>query len=232
MSLEELELMTSYYIDKAKNEGLEKHDHNQIRKIINKARHLKEDTAKWYKIMADLHTLSKLFDKSGIHTGFRMDIDYMQENAFILPLVMANNNGPIRITDNKVYFNSQFAHDEKGLMQVKINSNEVHCKKSHTTLHNIAYIQNMEHIERIEALFLICYIFNYRIPTQVKELLDLSQKYKRIITSSEYKELLFKLFQSTDPILQSKLNEIIRIENDIYDSEFVCEEAPNRLYLR
>ncbi len=233
MNLDEIELSIGLILEKGRNEGLERSDCNHIRKLYENLIKLNlQEEDRWHKDVTILYNILKEYKKSGIFTGFHMDTDYILKNAFILPLVMANNSEAIRVEEEKVYFYSQFAHDNKGLMFVNVRTNEVKCKKSGKHYQNIPYLQNIESLSRMEAPLLMCYIFNYRIPKHTKELMEKSQKYKKIITSSEYKELLYRIFTKSDPLLHSKLNEIIRIENDIYDENFKCTEVPNRLYLK
>ena len=229
---QELEIRASEYIELAKTEGLPKQDYNKIKKLYDKARilNLREESS-WHKIVIDLYNILKQYKKSGILTGFQMDDEYILKNASLVPLVLANNEGQYKVQSGKLYIDSQFAKDNNMLMQINTEKNELHCKKSHISLHNIPYISRIENLTKREAMFLICYIFNYMIPKEEESLIKLSEKYKRIITSSEYKEIVKELYMQNSVALQRELNTILRVENDINDENFSYKLADNKIYL-
>ena len=229
---QELEICASQYIELAKTEGLPKQYYNKIRKLYDKARILNlQEESSWHKIVIDLYNILRQYKKSGILTGFQMDDEYILKNASLVPLVLANNKGQYKVRPGKLYIDSQFAKDNNMLMQINTDKNELHCKKSRKYLQNIPYISRIENITKREAMFLICYIFNYMIPTEEAPLIKLSEKYKRIITSSEYKEIVNELYMQNSVALQRELNTILRVENDINDENFSYKLADNKIYL-
>ena len=155
-------------------------------------------------------------------------IDYLKENAYLLPLVLTNDNkSKIKlIFDDCFMFLCPFHNDKKPSFRVLDFRNFGHCLVCNKTVDPITYLQEFEHIKFVHAAELLASIYKIDINLQTHKY-ELVDKYQEKILSNQYKELLEMVYyrlmkkdvdkEQVTKVYQERFETINRIKNNIFD---------------
>lgn len=250
MELNELQNRIIKIKEKGYRKGLTKEDYINLKKIeesINQ--NLVTIDAKWYDVFMEVHNLLEMIKESRILTTFTAaNINYINKNAFLLPLVLANNQGEIKIRGNSNYmFSCQFHQERDPSMKVNDLKNYLQCFGCRVNMTAISYLQNFENISFKESVKLLSEIYLFDTPTKSPNtyLQDLAGLYQKVVLGKHYRILLEEGYEKIRKLNQSeqeslminkeyekRINTIERIRRGEYDSAFKYEEPPKVMYLR
>ena len=236
-----VELETIKY--KGKTEGLTKEDYIELDNLLKEISKEKID----YETSLIYNELSRIKDtiaNSGILKHYTQNnIDYIQKNSLILPLVLANNEDKeVKVYAHNHYFlNCQFHDDKKPSMSVNMNNNSLHCYACKVYKNSISYLMDKEKIDFKTAIQLLCQIYLFDNERINYRLLDLVDKYQQSIIDGTCQELIEKSYQTTIRKMELSKEEDEKY-NDIFmtlsrvcyqekDPKFTYEEPPRVMYL-
>ena len=245
MTIIEIEKKLCYTINKAVTIGLEKKDYYYWRNVLT---YLNEYNTKYdsvYQIIIPaVEQLLELINKSGIMHKLSMEnIQYIVSNSFLLPLVLANNESKnVKLSnDNSYMFTCQFHNDKKPSFGVTDNKNIAHCFGCNISVNVVSYLRRIENLSFPEAIELLSHIYMFDLKNNSKKLKKISEKYKNIIISDEYLELLKQgqerlIFRKgnnkeIENMYNKRFAMIERIKTNTYDPNFIYIEPPKTLKL-
>lgn len=241
-----------YYLDKGSKEGLTKKDFYSIRKIKEDIDCLlvQEDN-KWTDLYYKLEDLLDEIYQSGIvHKYSYETMAYLNENAYILPLVLANDDKKEQIkmySDASYYFSCQFHIERTPSMGVCDDKNYFYCFGCGVSGSAINYLMEYENISFKEALELLSEIYLISPKPQTKKHKKEVIKYQKTIIGPEYQELLARGKsrlkrrnqdrvgnQDVEVFYQKRYATIERIKAGEYAQGFTIKENSKhkRLYLK
>lgn len=233
-------------IKKSLDGGLEKKDYYYWRNILDYlyAEDIKYNSPEHIVIDA-IEQLLGLINESGImHKFSKENIDYIISNSYLLPLVMANSNGenPKLCFDNSYLFVCQFHDDKNPSFSVTDYKNLGHCFGCGKSVNVISYLRQTEHLTFTEAIELLANIYMFDLKRASSRFYEMSQKYKNVILSDEYKKLLevghdrlikkdLLSMEEIANMYKERFEMINRVKNNIYDSDFIYKENPKTVKL-
>lgn len=154
-------------INKGQSEGLTINDYIEIKKLQESIDPvLVAEDEEWSSFYYELESLKRVIYKGGLlHKFSTNNIGYIQSQAMLLPLVLANFEGEkVRITgDNGYLFKCHFHNEKNPSMQVNDIKNRLKCYGCRISLDVIKYLQEYENLSFIDSISLISQIYLYDI---------------------------------------------------------------------
>ena len=168
--------------------GLNASDYKTLKILLFQA-----EKEKKFKTSLELKKIIEELEKSDVlHKYSYSNYLYVRGKLPILPLVLANEN----VIKTRFYKENGIklyceTNDNLEVLGVYRNKIMIFTDEAKTKINNIHYIQQTENIGYDEAFELLCAIYNCNIPNTYIDK-EKVKKYKDIITSENYKELLEK----------------------------------------
>lgn len=233
-------------IKKSLDSGLEKKDYYYWRNILN---YLYGEDIKYnspeHIVIDAIEQLLGLINESGImHKFSKETIDYIVSNSYLLPLVMANSDGeiPKLCFDNSYLFTCQFHNDNRPSFSITDYKNLGHCFGCGKSVNVVSYLKQIEHLTFTETIELLSNVYMFDIRRANSRFYNLSKKYKNIILSDGYKNLLeigynrlvrkgVLSMDEIDDMYKGRYEMIDRVRNNSYDSNFIYQENPKTVKL-
>lgn len=200
---------------------------------------------KWMDFYNEVESLIRMLHTEGLfHVFSEKNIGYIKENAYLLPLVLANDKKKnYEIHGDNVYFSCQFHREKTPSLRVSNKKNWGYCFGCGTTFNSIGYLQLYEDIKFQKSLALLAQIYLFDIKKENPKFNSLVQHYQQAILSEEYSIILNRCLEKLEKKCSQeelekvyeeykmRLNTIQRIHNHEYDNNFVYEEPKRRVYL-
>lgn len=224
-------------IEKGKSQGLTIDDYYMLLDFLNSLDKEDELYQNIYALVKAIQMNGKLFYYSG------ECISYISEHAYLLPLVLANNDKEIKLSaDNSYLFYCQFSKEDKPLMSVTDYKNLVHCFGCKSAYNAITYLQKMENLSFPAALELLTKI--YILEKSNASEAGLVEKYQSALLSSEYTRLLSLGYQrlvrrgiarlekiNIEEMYMERYSTIIRVRRKEEDIEFKLYQKRQKVHL-
>lgn len=245
-----------HILEKGYTNGLSKKDFIMIRQLQNDISFdLIDSDNKWYELYEKLNDLSKKTFLGGVlHKYHDETINYLKENAPLLPLVLANDLAEkkteyIKIyTDTSYMFSCQFHNENTPSMGVTDDRNLFYCFGCGATGSAITYLMEYENISYKEAIKLLADIYLIKIESNNspnEENIPIIKKYQAAVTSTAHLELLERCQsrlaargqedlhnKSVADFYKERYALIDRINSGEYDESFTPKKPPSKVYLR
>lgn len=250
MLLKEVERYYDKLINKAFVVGLDFDDYVFLKSLLYDAEHNMTFEQNKVEVINKIRQLiNKIYESGILHAFTKEQVSYICKNSFLLPLVLANNNGK-KISfykENSYAFYCQFHESNGTSLGVTDYKNLMYCFDCHQGFNNISYIEKIEHLNYKETLQLFCKIFYFTNKETNSYINDIAKKYQDVILSDEYIELLNKGYerlitrgithlehQSVEDIYNKRYETIDRIRNHEYDPVYksLPKQEPKVLKLR
>lgn len=235
--------------EKGYNEGLTV---DECVKLLNELdvelKFLASSDQKWKKLYDRMRLIANQIYASDIFNFVSSNnYDYILKNAFLLPLVLANNNDNdvILYSRNSYKFSCQFHTDSRPSMGVTDIRNLLFCFSCKKSLNSVTYLKEFENLSYRQAIELLSKIYLFDINNKNNSFSNLVDKYQSSIVSDEYRILLEKGFirlknrgiSSINGIDVNKHYEdvfftIDRVCSGIYDPNFKYEEPSKKIVLK
>ncbi len=236
-------------ISKGQNEGLTIKDYVEIKELQEAIDPiLVAEDEEWSSFYYELEGLKIAIYSEGLFNKFSTNnIQYIQNQAMLLPLVLANSEGErVKITgDNGYLFKCQFHNEINPSMQVNDIKNRLNCYGCGIHLNNIKYLQKYENLSFRDSILLISQIYLYDMNYKKSYLEDISKKYQQSLMSDQYLELLKRGYDrlktrynesykgiNIDELYKNIFDIIERIKNGQYDKNFVYEKPKEKIYIK
>lgn len=196
------------------------------------------------KLYRDIYALVKAIQMNGRLFFYSKEcISYISEHAYLLPLVLANNEREVKLSsDNSYLFFCQFNQEDKPRMSVTDYKNLVHCFGCKNTYNAITYLQKMENLSFPAALELLTKI--YILEKQDASEGRLVEKYQNALLSSEYTRLLSLGYQrltrrgitnleeiNVEEMYMNRYSTIMRVRRKEEDIEFKMHQKKQKVRL-
>lgn len=191
--------------------------------------------------------IDEVFIKGLLHKFSQKDCNYISQNGFLLPLVLANNTHPkIRLTgDNRYMFLCQLHLEKTPSLGVNDLKNYYFCYGCGGSGNAVSYLMEYENLSFPESIQLLAQIYLFDVKRQEQKFAPLVQKYQDAILSDEYQNLLeigfdrfkkreIKNFNGDDveQLYKNRYNTINRIKNHLMDPNFTYEGPKKLIYLK
>ena len=244
-------------IYKGKSIGYTKDDYYYINNVINYITISNDNIIPESKdIIKELESIKSIIFNAGLLNKFsNNNVNYIKDNSRILPLVLANTDKKFRICSNYSFmFTCMFHDDSTPSLSVSDSKNLFHCFGCNIKGSVINYLSKIENISFTESIELLSRIFLISKKIQSKND-ELVKKYKKVIFSDKYLEIIElskdkmldfvtkndiidkdtnKIITKEDVLLNYKkrLENIKRIKNGVYDSNFKYEKVLNKYKIK
>lgn len=180
-------------------------------------------------LCTEIHNLIQiLYNKGLLHKFSKKDSDYIIENSYLLPLVLANNTFPkIKMSgDNFYMFLCQIHMEQTPSLGVNDLENYFFCFGCGYGGNIINYLKLKYDCNYSNALQLLSQIYLFDVKNEVSNYSDLVQHYQDAILSDEYQTLL----EMGHDRLKKRHIEVINGKkiDDLYDDRFKTIERIRR----
>lgn len=209
---------------------------------------LASNDSKWSKLYNEINIMCNQIYNSGIlKIVSEKNYEYIIKNAFLLPLVLANNDGKhiSLYSQNSYKFFCQFHSDSRASMGVSDIRNLLLCFSCQKGLNSVTYLKEYEGLTYRQSIELLTRIFLFDIDKDDYRFTNLVNKYQSSIVSDEYKYLLekgyirlknrgIKNLYNVDVLkyYENVFCTIDRISDGNYDSNFEYDEPVKKIILK
>ena len=138
------------------------------------------------------NAIKKQYNKNKLSTYSYDEVNFIKDNSYILPLVLANdeNKNIVLTGDNRYMFMCQVHKENTPSMAVYDLLNYYYCYGCNKGNNVIGYLMQYEHLKYNETLNLLTQIYLLAINKPDDKLSDIAYKYRKVLLSDKYKELL------------------------------------------
>ena len=250
MDVKKIDKRLSTYTEKAYTTGVTKEDYTILKKDeLSLTKYLKDhkDDKVANKLLSDLRSLNGKIFKSGLVNKFSNDnIKYIKENAFLLPLVLANTKSDyILHGSNSVLFDCEFHSGDSKTFRVSDISNKFKCHGCDEWGYVIDYIKKKHNLTYSKAADLVCQIYMFDCSSEDFRLFSEVRRYQDTILSEKYQNLLYKLEErlydrdikeleghGVQYSYDKRYETIERLQHDDYDPGFIYKAPPKKIILK
>ena len=225
------------YFEKAEQDGLDKNDYFRIKQYLTEA---DINIDKWEKYDFE-QLLLRIYRNGLLHKYTRANVEYIQLNSQILPLVFANNTDhrPFRFyLDDGVYFLCHFHSENTPSLGVDNSKNIWHCWGCGMGSSSFSYVSQFLNIPFVNSIEVVAAIFNMNLPITLDgDSLEYVDKVKTSMISTEFADLREQLrvrlhkrgYENIPNYFSEQQRQIDNIRNGMYDSNFIYENPPQKV---
>lgn len=237
-----------YFLDKGHTKGLTYSDLKALKRLEQDiSDRLIISDNKWFDLYNKISSLKQEMYQSGIFHKYRYEgINYLKENTYILPLVLANDDSDkIKMySDASYYFSCQFHNERTPSMGVSDDKNFFYCFGCGQSGDAIRYLKSYENLNFKEAIELLSTIYLIDPEMKNNNSQEQAKKYQETIIGPRYQELLEigkkrlerrnqneVAYQSVEDFYQKRYSTIERVKAKEYDQNFTVKKLTKRMYL-
>lgn len=239
--------------EKGINEGLTYKDYKELSSMLkylnknginnDKAKELYENVNKTINYMRTNGVINKFSSKNR---------DYIKENSLLLPLIVEDTQGEIRMTGNNTFtFNCIFHDDEHNDLFLKDVNNRFACCTCKERGDIIDYVMKFHHFNRVgEALEFLCKVFKYELPSNLKSVNNPDIEYLAngyidvfqddicidLMNQAEerlYSKGIYEMYgQRVEDIYNKRRDTILRVREGVYDPNFKYDKPKKYVKLK
>ena len=250
MDIKKIDKRLSTCTEKAYTTGVTKEDYTILKRDeLSLTKYLKDhkDDKAAYQLLADIRSLNGKIFKSGLVNKFSNDnLQYIKQNAFLLPLVLSNTKSDyILHGNNSVLFDCEFHSGDTKTFRVSDISNKFKCHGCEEWGFVIDYIRKKHNLSYTKAADLVCQIYMFDCSSEDFRLFDEVRRYQDTILSQKYQDLLYRLEErlydrnvkeiegfGVEKSYDKRYETIERLQHDDYDPGFIYKAPPKKIILK
>ena len=239
--------------EKGIKEGLTYNDYKELSSILKQLKKNGINNDKSKELEKDINYVISYMRANGVINKFSSrNKEYIKANSLLLPLLVEDTQGEIRMTGNNTFtFNCVFHEDDHNDLLLKDFDNRFTCCTCREYGDVIDYVMKFHHFNRVpEALEFLCKVYKFELPSNLKSVNNpdiqyLANGYRDVfeddicldlLNSAEerlYSRGIYEMGdQRVEDIYNQRRDTILRVRNGEFDPNFIYDKPKKFVKLK